>query len=157
MPEGQPNMREEHKGPRADAPEKAIRGFLGSVGLASVAQCEARETAKGTFLFAVAERKGVATEEVLPGILTEAIRRVPWPKSMRWADTGFRWVRPLHSILALFAGEPLTGVLDLHGATLHFGVTTRGHRFLSPAKIEVRSRSEEHTSELQSLMRISYA
>src|SRR3546814_266279 len=58
---------------------------------------------------------------------------------MRWADTGCRWWRPLHAVLALFAGEPLTVVLDLHGATLHFGVTTRGHRFLSPAKIEVRS------------------
>src|SRR3546814_7567950 len=113
---------------------------------------------------------------------------------MRWADTGCRWWRPLHAVLALFAGEPLTVVLDLHGATLHFGVTTRGHRFLSPAKIEVRSfadyrkglekayvildaaarrasierqldeivaaedlRSAEHTSEIQSLMRISYA
>src|SRR3546814_12720793 len=40
IPERQPDLREERKGPRADAPEKAIRGFLGRVGLASVAQCE---------------------------------------------------------------------------------------------------------------------
>jgi len=69
--------------------------------------------------------------------LAEAIRACPWPKSMRWAGS-FRWVRPLHRILALFAGQALSGSLDLGGGqTVTFGAATRGHRFLSPGPFRV--------------------
>ena len=54
-----------------------------------------------------------------PEILTEAIETVlaklPWPKSMRWGDSGFRWVRPLHGILALFDGVALGGTVEPDG------------------------------------------
>ncbi len=139
IPATQPDLREERRGPRNDAPDRAIQGFLGSVGLDSIDQCEARETPKGTFLFAVIERKGMAGADVLPGILTDAIAKLPWPKSMRWAATGFRWVRPLHSVLAIFDGKPLAGAIDLQGGSLAMTDTTRGHRFHAPARIAVKS------------------
>jgi glycyl-tRNA synthetase beta chain len=139
IPAKQPDLREERRGPRNDAPDKAIQGFLGSIGLDSIDQCEARETPKGTFLFAVIERKGLASADVLPGLVTEAIAKMPWPKSMRWADMGFRWVRPLHSVLALFDGKPLDGAIDLQGANLAMTDTTVGHRFHAPAEIKVKS------------------
>ncbi|WP_413206374.1 glycine--tRNA ligase subunit beta [Rhodospirillum sp. A1_3_36] len=151
LPLAQPDTREERRGPKADAPEKALAGFLGSVGM-TLDQVEKRETPKGTFLFAVIERKGRATAEVLPELLYKAILAMPWPKSMRWARGQFAWVRPLHSILAILDGAPLKGGLalgvSLEGkpvsflpdvaeapegiATLAFGNTTRGHRFLAP-------------------------
>ena len=72
-------------------------------------------------------RKGRATAEVLAEILPEAIQKLPWPKSMRWGDGSFRWVRPLHSIVATFDGE----VVPFEVAGVKSGNVTRGHRFLS--------------------------
>ena len=137
LPDKQPDTRDERLGPRIDAPEKAINGFLGSVGLSSVDECEQRETDKGTFLFVVVEKKGVPTAEILPGVLIEAAENLPWPKSMRWGANGFRWVRPIHSVLALFDGQALNGALDLQGDELPFGIETAGHRFLAPESFEV--------------------
>ena len=136
LPERQPDVREERRGPRADAPEKAIAGFLGSVGLTRD-QVEEQEMAKGTFLFAVIEKSGAETRGVLPGIILEAIQELPWQKSMRWARNGFRWVRPLHHVLAIFGGKTLEGSLALGDWTLDFTDTTRGHRFLAPGAIQV--------------------
>jgi glycyl-tRNA synthetase beta chain len=137
VPEKQPDLCEERRGPRVDAPEKAIKGFLASAGLESVEQCTTRETDKGTFLFVEIEKKGAASAAVLPGLIADAVANLPWPKSMRWAYSGFRWVRPLHSVLAVFAGRPLDGSIDLQGGTLAFGDTTRGHRFLAPEPFAV--------------------
>ena len=136
LPARQPDVREERRGPRADAPEKALAGFLGSVGL-SRNQVEARETPKGTFLYAVIEKTGAETRSVLPAIILEAIQALPWQKSMRWAGKSFRWVRPLHHVLALFDGAVLDGSLALGDWTLGFTDTTRGHRFLAPDPITV--------------------
>ena len=133
----QPDTRDERRGPRADAPEKAIQGFLGSVGLSSIDECEQRETDKGTFLFVVVEQKGVPTADVLPSILIDAVENTPWPKSMRWGSNGFRWVRPIHSILAIFNGNVLNGALDLQGDAIPFGGDTAGHRFLAPNAFSV--------------------
>ena len=137
LPERQPDLCEERRGPRVDAPEKAIKGFLASAGLASIEQCARRETDKGTFLFAVIEKKGQATADVLPGLIAHALAELPWPKSMRFGHAAFRWVRPLHSVLAVFAGRRLAGGVDLHGASLPFVDTTCGHRFLAPARFSV--------------------
>jgi glycyl-tRNA synthetase beta chain len=131
LPEKQPDVKDERRGPRVDAPEKAIQGFLGSTGL-TLDQCEQRDTGKGTFLFAVIEKTGQETRAVLPDLILEAIRELPWPKSMRWAKNGFRWVRPLHSVLAILDGETLEGALDLGDWTLSFTNQTKGHRFLAP-------------------------
>jgi glycyl-tRNA synthetase beta chain len=137
LPVKQPDLCEERRGPRIDAPEKAIKGFLGSIGFDSVDQCATRETDKGTFLIAEIEKKGKASADVLPGLIAEAVSNLPWPKSMRWAHTGFRWVRPLHSVLAVFDGEVLKGSIDLQGGEMPFGDTTAGHRFLAPDRFTV--------------------
>ncbi len=138
LPESQPDLREERRGPRVGAPDQAIQGFLRGSGLASLESCEQRDTGKGVFWFAVVEKKGGRTAEMLPRLIVEAINTLPWPKSMRVADQVFRWVRPLHGIVATFEGERLDGAVDLGaGQHLHFGSETRGHRFLAPRKFTV--------------------
>ncbi len=139
IPKRQPDIREERKGPRVGAQDNAIEGFLRGAGLDSLDDCEKRETPKGEVWFAVVEKKGRDTTDVLPGILVDAIRKLVWPKSMRWAANGFRWVRPLHSILAVFDGAALTGELDIGGDAVGFGNGTRGHRFLSRGRIVAAS------------------
>ena len=133
LPDKQPDVTEERKGPRVDAPEKAVQGFLKSVGL-TLDQVEKRDTPKGTFYFAVIEKKGQATKEVLANLLPGLIPQIPWPKSMRWSDKQFRWVRPLHNILAIFNGR----AIEAGFFGLQFRMTTFGHRFLDPGPLTVK-------------------
>jgi glycyl-tRNA synthetase beta chain len=138
LPDRQPDVSEEKKGPKVGAPEQAIGGFLKANGLSSIDEAEIRETPKGNFYFLVKEIAGQATADVLPDLLISAIQTMPWAKSMRWANSSFRWVRPLRSVIALFDGRILTGSLDLgNGLTMPFGATTNGHRFMSDGPIEV--------------------
>ncbi len=140
LPRQQPDVTEERKGPRVGSPDKAIEGFLRSAGVASLDQCEQRDTGKGIFWFAVARRSGGSTAAVLPALLTAAILALPWPKSMRWSGHGLRWVRPLQSIVALFDGRPLEGRVPLDDQhAVEFGAEVRGHRFLAPEPFSVTS------------------
>ena len=134
LPAKQPDVREERRGPRVDAPEKAIDGFLKSAGL-TLDQCERRATEKGEFYFTVIERNGEATKEVLAEIIPSCIAKLSWPKSMRWASLDVRWVRPIHSILCLFDGETVPVTV---GPVQAVNVTV-GHRFLAPRPIEVKN------------------
>ena len=137
LPVQQPEMRDERKGPRSDAPAKAIEGFLRSTGL-TLDQCELRDTAKGKTWFAVIEQPGRTTAEVLPTVVESLLAAMPWPKSMRWGTGTFRWVRPLHQILAVFDGKALPGGIEpAPGCGYAFTDTTSGHRFLAPTPFQV--------------------
>ena len=133
IPQRQPDRREERRGPRVGAPPPAIEGFLRAAGLASIDQCEIRDTGRGEFYFAVIERPGRSTAEVLPELLHAAIAELPWPKSMRFPASGLRWVRPLTSVICLFDGEVVPLALD----RVPVGRVTRGHRFLFEGEIAV--------------------
>lgn len=139
LPQRTADVREEKKGPRVGSPEQAVQGFLKSAGIDSLDQCEQRDTGKGVFYFAVTEKPGRDTAEVLSEIIPAAMAELPWPKSMRWGTSEVRWVRPLHSIIALFGGRVLSGGFDLGGmlGQIAFGDTTRGHRFLAPDAFQV--------------------
>lgn len=141
VPAAQPDRRIERKGPRTNAPDKAIEGFLGANGL-TLDQCEIREDKKGDYYVAVIEQKGRPATDVLAVIISDAARALGWPKSMRWGANGFRWVRPLHGILAVFDGKALEGALDIGGEKIAFGDTTRGHRFLAPGELQVANAAD---------------
>ena len=131
LPAKQADISEERRGPRADAPEQAKQGFMKS--LPKDTKVTERETEKGTFLFAQVEQAGGKTRLILPGIIQAALQALPWPKSMRWGTGKARWVRPLHSILAVYDQEGL----EMEFAGIQAGVTTRGHAFMAPAGISV--------------------
>jgi glycyl-tRNA synthetase beta chain len=139
LPVTRADVSEEKRGPRVGAPEQAIQGFLKGAGLASLDHAVKRDTGKGEFWFAVVRKKGGPTAEALPGVIDAALKALPWSKSMKWGSGTMQWVRPLHSILALFDGKVLAGEVALGGkmAPIPFGNTTRGHRFLSKGEIEV--------------------
>jgi glycyl-tRNA synthetase beta chain len=138
IPEMQPDRTEERRGPRVGAPQPAIDGFLRSVGVAAIGQCEIRDTGRGEFYFAALRHPGRPAAQVLPDIIVAAIAELPWPKSMRYPSSSLRWVRPLTSILCLFDGEVLLLALD----DIPVGRTTRGHRFLSPGEIHVENAAD---------------
>ncbi|WP_299874383.1 glycine--tRNA ligase subunit beta [uncultured Sulfitobacter sp.] len=131
-----PAVTEERKGPKADAPEKAIEGFLRGAGLTRD-QLEERDTPKGKILFAQIHKPGRPAAEIVAEVLEQTIRTFPWPKSMRWGAGALKWVRPLHAILCLISSEEGADIvpLDIDGITS--GNTTFGHRFLAPEAITV--------------------
>ena len=129
-----PDMREERKGPRVDAPEAAIKGFLKSAGLTSADQAEQRDDKKGAYYIATIEKPGRPAADVIAQIVPEIVRNFPWPKSMRWGEGRLRWVRPLHSILCLLDGKVVPFAID----GIESGKETRGHRFMAPEPFNVK-------------------
>jgi glycyl-tRNA synthetase beta chain len=127
------DVSEERRGPRVDAPETAIQGFLKSTGL-ELSDLAVHEDKKGKFYIAQIMRPGRATPDVIAEIVPDVVRKFPWPKSMRWGAGDLRWVRPLQSILCCFDGE----VVHFEIAGIESGAVTRGHRFLKPQEITAR-------------------
>lgn len=136
------DVKEERKGPRVDAPDQAIHGFLKSTGL-KLSDLTVQDDKKGKFYLAEISKPGRATTDVIAGIVPDVIRKFPWPKSMRWGSGDLRWVRPLQSILCCFDGE----VVEFEIAGLKSGAVTRGHRFLAPQEITAR-RFEDYAQKL---------
>ena len=134
LPARSPDIREERKGPRVDAPDAAIKGFLKSMGLASADQAERRDDKKGAYYVALLERPGRATAEVIAEIMPELVKSFPWPKSMRWGIGRLRWVRPLQSIICLLDGKVVPFEVD----GIRSGKETRGHRFMAHEPFKVR-------------------
>ncbi|MEI5686242.1 glycine--tRNA ligase subunit beta [Sphingomonas kyungheensis] len=129
---------EELKGPKASAPPQALEGFLRKTGLTREALTE-----RDGVLYAITERPGRATTDVLAQAIPAIIRGFPWPKSMRWgaasaSTESLRWVRPLHGIVALF-GEDL---VEVEIAGIRSGVATFGHRFHHPGQITIGSAAD---------------
>lgn len=139
LPEQQPDTQTDKRGPRIDAPEQALQGFLKSINQTNFDNCVKEESQKGTFWFYRENVKGQPTGKVLTTVAEDAIAKIVWPKSMRWKAGTRQWVRPLHGIIALFNGQPVSVGFDLGGgeAPVKAGKTTEGHRFLSSGKLEV--------------------
>ncbi|MDA0708419.1 MAG: glycine--tRNA ligase subunit beta, partial [Proteobacteria bacterium] len=140
----QPDVSEERRGPRVDAPDQAIDGFLKSVGI-NRDQAEIREEKKGSFFYAVLNQKGRNTKDVIGEFLPDIIKNFPWPKSQRWGSGSLRWVRPIHSIMCILDGNVVEFYLD---DNLKSGNVTRGHRFMAPAEFTV-SNFKEYQQKLE--------
>ncbi|WP_225207139.1 glycine--tRNA ligase subunit beta [Novosphingobium huizhouense] len=124
---------EEVKGPRTSAPEQALEGFLRKTGLA-----KDQLTERDGVWFAVTEKPGRATEDVLAAAIPAIIRAFPWPKSQRWgaasiATDALRWVRPLSGIVAIL-GEDL---VECEVGGIRSGYATAGHRFHHHGEITI--------------------
>jgi glycyl-tRNA synthetase beta chain len=137
----QPTRLQEHIGPAKQAafaadgqPTKAALGFARSKGVA-VEDLQIISTAKGEYVMAAEEIKGKTAAELLPALLEELVRAIPFPKSMRWGKTKLTFARPVQWLLALYGGK----VVEMRVEHLQAGDTTLGHRFLSPEPVQVRS------------------
>ncbi|MBA4042108.1 MAG: glycine--tRNA ligase subunit beta, partial [Sphingobium sp.] len=126
---------EETKGPKLGAPPQALEGFLRKTGLK-----QDQLTLRDGVYFAVIERAGRPTADVLAEAIPAIIRAFPWPKSMRWgvaslSTESLRWVRPLQGIVALLDGA----VVGCEVAGIVSGRETVGHRFMASGTISIES------------------
>ncbi|MFO1256286.1 MAG: glycine--tRNA ligase subunit beta [Sphingomonadaceae bacterium] len=133
LPQATAAVSEEVKGPRVGAPPQALEGFLRKTGLR-----EDQLVERDGVLFAITEKPGRATADVLAEAIPAIVRAFPWPKSQRWgaaslSSESLRWVRPLSGIVALFDGA----VVDCEVGGVKAGRLTRGHRFHSAGEISI--------------------
>ena len=149
------DTREERRGPRVGAPDKAVEGFLRGAGLASIDEAEIRtDPKKGDFYVAVVERPGRDAPAIIADVVPPIVRDFPWPKSMRWGAASrepgsLRWVRPLHSIVCTFGAEgDEPEVVPFAVGSIESGRETRGHRFHAPDPFTVK-RMDDYAAKLE--------
>jgi glycyl-tRNA synthetase beta chain len=124
---------EETKGPKVGAPPQAMEGFLRKVGLTQDQLIE-----RDGVYFAIAEKPGRKTADVLAEAIPAIIRAFPWPKSQRWgaasaSTESLRWVRPLQGIVALLGDDVVECEID----GIVSGSATKGHRFHHSGSITI--------------------
>jgi glycyl-tRNA synthetase beta chain len=132
LPLQTPECIQEKKGPRLDAPQAAIEGFLKTADVKRD-DCEVRDTPKGQFIFVVQKEPGRPTQEVLSALSLSLLDKMRWPKSMRWGSLSTTWVRPIRGFLSLFEGQ----IVSFSYAGIIASNTTCGHRFLAPTPFSV--------------------
>ena len=106
---------------------KAAQGFARGQGVA-VEDLEVRDG----YVFAVKHLAGQEVEALLPGLLQDILTSLNFPKTMRWADFDFRFVRPIRWMVALFGDK----VVPVEITGVKSGKLTRGHRFMRPEGVE---------------------
>ncbi|MEH8093373.1 glycine--tRNA ligase subunit beta [Gallibacterium anatis] len=139
LAEAQPSKEVEKRGPAVAAafdaegkPTKAAEGWARGCGI-SVDQAERLVTDKGEWLVHRAVIEGQPTKNLLLGIISNALAKLPIPKTMRWGDKSEQFVRPVHTVTLLFGDELIEG--DILGVAS--GRTIRGHRFLGQQEFTI--------------------
>ncbi|MDR1935980.1 MAG: glycine--tRNA ligase subunit beta [Candidatus Accumulibacter sp.] len=116
-------------------PTPALRKKLAAKGIpvAAVAAFEKRIDGKSETFFHKASVPGAKLDEALPGLVAEALKKLPIPKLMRWGDSDRQFVRPVHGLVMLHGERVVPG----EALGLASGRLTRGHRFLSSGEIAI--------------------
>ncbi len=132
----QTSMTKEAMGPskavafdHAGQPTKAAIGFAAGQGVA-VQDLQVRQTPKGEYLFAVKREEGRPTPAVLIDTLPQLVSGLPFPKAMKWNETGVRFARPVRWVVALYGGS----VLPIEAAGIKATNQTKGHRVVGGGK-----------------------
>jgi len=89
------------KGPKTEAPESALDGFIKSNNL-NKSDVYKKKIEKGEFYFAEIKSKTIDIIKELQIIIPESLQTYSWKKSMKWSTYDLSWSRPLKSIIALF-------------------------------------------------------
>ncbi len=139
LSERQKDLVQENTGPpksvaydKEGKPTKAAIGFAQRQGV-SVEELECVNTPKGEYLYVKRRIAGRPTRDILAEVLPKLFADISWPKSMRWGNIGYAFVRPVQWVLALLNGE----VIPFEMAGVRSSNTTRGHRFMAPEIKEV--------------------
>ncbi|HCR2994988.1 TPA: glycine--tRNA ligase subunit beta [Serratia marcescens] len=110
-------------------PSKAAEGWARGCGI-TVDQAERLVTDKGEWLMYRAHVKGQSAQQLLAGMVSTALAKLPIPKLMRWGDSDVQFVRPVHTVTMLLGADLIPGtVLGIDSAR-----TVRGHRFMGEAE-----------------------
>ncbi|HEX6929535.1 MAG TPA: glycine--tRNA ligase subunit beta [Gammaproteobacteria bacterium] len=141
VPVATPDTAQERLGPAVQAafdangkPTKAAEGFAASAGT-TVDKLERKTTDKGERLAFTVNVPGQRTADLLPGIVEDALQKLPIPKRMRWGAGSAEFVRPVQWVVMLAGNDVINA--EILGAKA--GRETQGHRFHASGPVEIRS------------------
>jgi glycyl-tRNA synthetase beta chain len=112
----------------------AAQGFARGQGI-PLEKLGVKETERGPRLVYVKTIPGAAAEKVLPGLLTDLVGSIPFPKSMVWDESRLPFARPIRWIVALCGAKPLAITVG----NVKSGRRTHGLRFHSVRPFDVPS------------------
>jgi glycyl-tRNA synthetase beta chain len=121
---------------------KAACGFIKAKGL-SESDLYRHKTDKGEVIAAKIVIPGRATKDLLPAILVDLMRSIPFKKRMRWESSGESFARPVRRLLCIFDNN----LVPINFADVSSGNISAGHRFLAPEEFVVTS-NENYKTEM---------
>ncbi|MDY0132314.1 MAG: glycine--tRNA ligase subunit beta [Desulforegulaceae bacterium] len=83
------------------------------------------ETKKGNYIFVLKNEDVFSTKDILKKLLPELVTKIPFPKSMRWADLDLTFARPVKGFIALIGSE----LIEFEVEGIKSSRSTTGHRF----------------------------
>ena len=114
----------EKKGPSTQSPEMAINGFAKSCGV-SFDELEKKELAGKEYFFYSKEEPGQSIKDLLPSIIERSIKDIPITRSMKWGDSDYSFVRPVHWLVVMLDKD----VVNANIMGLKSGRESKGLRF----------------------------
>lgn len=141
LPFQQPDQIKEIIGPResiaftsSGEPTPALHGFAKRYNV-SPSQIKLKDSEKGKVCYIQVKEKGERTEVILARLIPLLVRKISFPKLMRWGVSDLTFARPIRYLVALFNKRVLKVTLGDIKATNH----TYGHHILSPQSISLVS------------------
>ncbi|MEO6079524.1 MAG: glycine--tRNA ligase subunit beta [Steroidobacteraceae bacterium] len=138
----QPAQKIQRRGPpvtaafdKTGAATRAGTAFAQSCGVAVEALGRETDPKGNESLSFSGVKPGLATRELLPGFVTEALDALPIPKRMRWGAGEAQFVRPAHWLVMLLGAEVVPATL----LDVAAGNETYGHRFHAPKALRLTS------------------
>lgn len=145
--ERQPQRVIEKKGPAVNSgvdtagkPTRALEGFMRSAGV-TFEQLQKSGDGKADYFVARLEKAGERLDVHLAEMVTQALKKLPIQKVMRWGDSEHQFVRPVHGLIMVHGARVVPG--DVLG--LASGNATLGHRFMSSGDIMISDPDEYET------------
>ena len=114
----------EKKGPSTQSPEMAVNGFAKSCGV-NVDELEIKELGGKEYFFYTKEEPGQEIRDLLPAIIEKSIKDIPITRAMKWGDSDYSFVRPVHWLVVMLDKD----IVKANIMGLESGRESKGLRF----------------------------
>ena len=120
----QQNQVIDKKGPSTQSPETAINGFAKSCGV-NVSELKKKELGGKEYFFFSIVQPGQNIKDLLPTIIEKSIKDIPITRAMKWGDSEYSFVRPVHWLVSILDKDIISAKI----MGLESGRVSQGLRF----------------------------
>ncbi|WP_116964481.1 glycine--tRNA ligase subunit beta [Fastidiosibacter lacustris] len=113
-------------------PTQAALGFADACGV-RFDELSVIDHKKGKRLFYQVKQLGSKIQDLLPGIIEDALKKLPIPKTMRWGNESHQFVRPVHWAVLMLGNEVIPA--QFYGCKT--ANISYGHRFHNPQALVI--------------------
>ncbi|MFT5161549.1 MAG: glycyl-tRNA synthetase beta chain [Alteromonadaceae bacterium] len=135
----------------AGEPTKAAIGWARGNGI-TVELAQRLETDKGTWLLHKAQVKGKDIAQLIPGVIANALSKLPIPKMMKWGNSKIQFIRPVHTVTMFYGSSMLSGEILGKQASNEI----RGHRFHHQGVVTINHADEYEDSLNKAYVSVNY-